>query len=139
MQIEVTQEDSFDCCLRLINLGFKPVVLDCASSTNPGGGWRGNQVGTQEESLCRRSNLGILLEKAKYPIPADGVMYIQKVTIEKKLNLDIIDKKLQKSCSVIASELTSISERSQTYLETRINSLYATAIANKHDAIILTA
>eukprot|EP01046_Picozoa_sp_COSAG06_P067868 COSAG06_NODE_17784_length_921_cov_1.879562_1_plen_198_part_10 len=41
----------------------RPLVLDFASDSNPGGGWRGKQQGTQEESLCRQSNLGLAAEK----------------------------------------------------------------------------
>ena len=39
-----------------------PAVLDFASDSNPGGGFRGSQQGTQEEELCRQSNLGVCLE-----------------------------------------------------------------------------
>jgi len=36
----VTQEDTFDCVVRLVSERFRPVALDFASGTNPGGGWR---------------------------------------------------------------------------------------------------
>ena len=42
-----------------------PAVLDFASDSNPGGGFRGSQQGTQEEELCRQSNLGVCLELAR--------------------------------------------------------------------------
>ena len=40
-----------------------PAVLDFASDSNPGGSFRGRQQGTQEEELCRQSNLGVCLEE----------------------------------------------------------------------------
>eukprot|EP00440_Ansanella_granifera_P012478 gb/GFBE01013562.1/.p1 GENE.gb/GFBE01013562.1/~~gb/GFBE01013562.1/.p1 ORF type:complete len:281 (+),score=42.99 gb/GFBE01013562.1/:1-843(+) len=40
-----------------------PLILDFASDSNPGGGWRSNQQGTQEETLCRGSTLGLRLEE----------------------------------------------------------------------------
>lgn len=42
----------------------RPLILDFASDSNPGGGWRGGQQGTQEEALCRCSSLGVALETA---------------------------------------------------------------------------
>lgn len=131
---EVTREDSFEVAIRLINLGYHPVVLDFASGTNPGGGWRGKQTGTQEESLCRRSNLGLLLEKKKYPIPVNGLIYVPKVVITKDIDMNPIK---DKECAVIASELKSINNRTLKYLQKRVSDLYTTAVKNKHDAIVL--
>lgn len=134
MNFEVTKEDSFECCIRLLKSGHNPVVLDFASGTNPGGGWRGKQTGTQEESLCKRSNLGILLEKKKYPIPRDSLYYIKNVIIDKDINFNKIDNCV---CSVIASELKGISSSSEQYLIKRIDELYLCALNNKHDSIVL--
>lgn len=133
--MEVTSEDTFECAIRLYNLGYKPVVLDFASGSNPGGGWRGKQTGTQEESLCRRSDLGLLLEKKKYPMKLDSLYYLPRVCIYKNLQGPIKPIYI----AVIASELKSISERKSEYLIARITALYETAIANKHTAIVLGA
>lgn len=138
IQMELTKEDTFECVIRLLEIGYKcPVALDFASGTNAGGGWRGMQTGTQEESLCRRSDLGILLEKKKYPIPVDGSHYVPSVLINKNIKLEMLKKPVK--CSVIASELRSISERSDAYLQQRISALYEIAIVNKHDVIVLGA
>ena len=134
--MEVAKEDSFECAIRMIGLKLKPVVLDFASGTNPGGGWRGKQTGTQEESLCRRSDLGLLLEKKRYPIPNEGFHYIPVVTITKDIKLQTISPI---KCAVIASELRAICERTPQYLQMRINSWYEVAILNKHDVIVLGA
>ena len=114
--IQVTEEDTFQCVLRIVSQGVckNPVALDFA-----GGSWRSKQTGTQEESLCRRSNLGLLLEKEKYPIERDGLRYIKKITITH-------DKPVH--CAIIASEL-----------KARVDALYNCAIKNKHDLIVLGA
>lgn len=63
-EITVFNGDSFHGAAWLLarSADLRPLVLDFASDSNPGGGFRGNQQGTQEESLCRRSNLGACLE-----------------------------------------------------------------------------
>ena len=59
LSVVVVEEDSFDAALAATKDSSKaPCVLDFASDTCPGGGWRTKQQGTQEESLCRRSSLG---------------------------------------------------------------------------------
>ena len=40
-----------------------------------------NQQGTQEESLCRRSNLACGLESLEYPIPALGAAWVPDVCV----------------------------------------------------------
>ena len=66
----------------LYGRGAKSVcVLDFASDTTAGGDWRGNRVGTQEESLCRNSSLGRALEALPYPLPALGVAYVPDVAV----------------------------------------------------------
>ena len=121
MSVEITNEDSFQCAGRLVELKYKPVVLNFASGTNAGGGWRGKQQGTQEETLCRQSDLGLLLEKKKYPIPNDGAHYIPNVNVTKDRSL----KNIQPfKCAVIASELKSIAMCKSEYLQMRFELLY---------------
>jgi hypothetical protein len=136
MHHEVTKEDTFECAIRLVKLGYNPLVLSFSSATNPGGGWRGKQIGTQEESLCRRSNLGTELEKKRYPIPDLGHHYIKNVIITKDQNMNPID---HIKCSVIACELSGICERSQKYLETKVEIMYQVAESNNHNTIVLGA
>lgn len=134
--MEVTKEDTFECAIRLVNTGYNPLVLSFSSSTNPGGGWRGKQVGTQEESLCRRSNLGVELEKKQYPIPDLGYHYIKNIVITKDPNMNQINPI---RCSVLACELKGICERSNKYLENKIEIMYQVATQNNHNAIVLGA
>jgi len=66
-----------------IPLDYQPrvMVLDFASDSVPGGGARGNQLGTQEESLCRRSSLLLGLESLTYPIPYSGCAVCNQVVV----------------------------------------------------------
>lgn len=136
--MSVSKEDTFDCVIRLSSEKYKkPVILDFASGTNPGGGWRSaKHQGSQEESLCKRSDLGLLLEKKHYPIPTDSHHYIKTVNINESSKGPILQK-IQ--CAVIASELRSICERTENYLIKRIVDIYECAISNKHDVIVLGA
>ena len=122
--------DTFDCVIKYYGLGYKKIIiLDFASGTNPGGGSSSKNLGTQEESLCRRSNLKSLLEQKKYPILTDSYHYLPKVTITKE-NI---------SCAVIASELRSISARTNDYLIKRVENILECATNNKQDIIVLGA
>ena len=128
--IDILQMDTFDCVIKYYAMGYKKIIiLDFASGSNPGGGHNSKNLGTQEESLCRRSNLKSLLEQKKYPIPTDNYHYLPKVTITKE----------NVSCAVIASELRSISARTNDYLVKRIENILQCGINNKHDLIVLGA
>eukprot|EP00931_Biecheleriopsis_adriatica_P056903 TRINITY_DN33749_c0_g3_i1.p1 TRINITY_DN33749_c0_g3~~TRINITY_DN33749_c0_g3_i1.p1 ORF type:complete len:425 (-),score=68.46 TRINITY_DN33749_c0_g3_i1:80-1354(-) len=66
MRITLFEGTSFEAASWLMESGIsrtEPCVLDFASDSEPGGGWKGKQRGTQEEGLCRSSNLGICLEE----------------------------------------------------------------------------
>jgi len=66
MNIMLFDGTSFEAASWLADSGasrVEPCVLDFASDSEPGGGWKGKQRGTQEEGLCRCSNLGVCLEE----------------------------------------------------------------------------
>jgi len=112
-----------------------PVVLDFASDSNPGGGFRTKQQGTQEESLCRRSDLGIILEKVKYPIGDKEAIYIPKVQIFRDDKYNLLPQ--PQSVAVIASSMRSVSVGSIDRLRDKISSVFAIAQENDHDLIVL--
>lgn len=123
----------------------KPVVLDFASDSNPGGGYRTNQEGTQEESLCRRSNLGVCLEsaKARYPIPGLGAIYVPDVVVFRNADYSLMDGESVTWLSVIASALRnadSVNNLDQKKrLEDKIRLILSVAVENGHDSIVLGA
>lgn len=89
-QMTLFAGDAFDAAQWLIassDLRVPPCVLDFASDSEPGGGWKGKQRGTQEEDLCRRSNLGVCLEEhfrrvglAEY-MPHSSAVYVPDVIV----------------------------------------------------------
>jgi uncharacterized protein (TIGR02452 family) len=60
---------------------LSPAILVFSSDTNPGGGCKGNQQGTQEENICRRSTLQPVLETLNYPIPSMGIAYVPHIQV----------------------------------------------------------
>ncbi|KAI9339440.1 hypothetical protein DFJ73DRAFT_846619 [Zopfochytrium polystomum] len=125
-----------------------PLVLDFASDTTPGGGWRGGQQGTQEESLCGRSTLGLALEHAaaaagSYPIPAFGAVYVPDVAVVQ----------LQPSagttattattggvfwCSAVAAALRA-NGADAAYVAAKVDGVLRVARARGHDEVVLGA
>ncbi len=61
LRIEVTNETTLNAAQRLIASGQRPVALNFASATHPGGGFL-NGARAQEESLCWSSGLYACLE-----------------------------------------------------------------------------
>ncbi|CAG8737185.1 27194_t:CDS:2 [Dentiscutata erythropus] len=81
--IEVVNMDCLLEALRLKKLGFNPLVLNMASNTNVGGGYK-TGAGAQEENLFRRTNLFEYHEPKKnewYPIPESGGIYCPNATV----------------------------------------------------------
>jgi hypothetical protein len=59
-----------------------PAVLNFASDSNPGGGVRkGNQSGTQEETICRCTSLLPSLEALQYPLDHSAAAYTPDIEV----------------------------------------------------------
>mmetsp|Transcript_35195 Transcript_35195/g.41522 ORF Transcript_35195/g.41522 Transcript_35195/m.41522 type:complete len:424 (+) Transcript_35195:60-1331(+) len=117
-------------------------VLDFASDSHPGGGWRGNQVGTQEEALCRQSDLGLHLEQhfEQSPVnymPNNTVVYVPTVTvIRMNKNNILLNKPFQ--VAVIAGALRSTGDDIE-FIKQKIQGVLRVAQERKHRSIILGA
>ncbi|CAI2173084.1 18357_t:CDS:2 [Funneliformis geosporum] len=81
--IKVVDGDCLKRALEMVREGFNPLVLNMASATKAGGGYK-NGAGAQEENLFRRTNLYQYHERNKknwYPIPSLGGVYCPNATV----------------------------------------------------------
>ncbi|KAF0520292.1 hypothetical protein F8M41_016421 [Gigaspora margarita] len=88
--IEVVNLDCLLEALRLKKLGFNPILLNMASNTSVGGGYKSG-AGAQEENLFRRTNLFEYHEPKKnewYPIPEFGGIYCPNATVIRSSEAD---------------------------------------------------
>lgn len=98
--VYVYDGDCADVALWMKNIGFNPVLLNMASNIAPGGGVE-NGAGAQEESLFRRSDYFLHLDKNMYPI--NGGIYSSSITFFKACEAnqyELLD--IPKEISVIA-------------------------------------
>jgi len=118
-------------CLRSLGIDKKMCLLDFASDSNPGGGWRSKQQGTQEEHLCRNSSLGITLESCnKYPINTYGALFVETCYV-------LAPKTKQKlSCTVIVAALR---QGDKNYIEQKTEGILKVAVANGVQNLIVGA
>ena len=83
LRLRAVRASSFAAASQLVLEEGHPsvAVLDFASDSEPGGGWRGRQQGTQEEALCRASSLGRALERLPYPLATYGAAVVPEVVV----------------------------------------------------------
>jgi uncharacterized protein (TIGR02452 family) len=81
--VSVEPLDTLDAALALVRAGRRPLVLNLADDSFPGGCvYTGS--GAQEESLFRRTNLANALPLSLYPIRADQAILSRGVVVLKK-------------------------------------------------------
>ena len=141
--IHVCACGAFDAAQWLYGRGAKSVcVLDFASDTTAGGGWRGNQVGTQEESLCRNSSLGRALEALPYPLPALGVAYVPEVAV---LRVESAPRTLLSPpfhVAAVAAALRDVGgddpdKKQRAFLAAKVEGVLCAMAGHRHDVIVL--
>eukprot|EP00760_Papus_ankaliazontas_P008021 PhM_4_TR13644/c0_g1_i1/m.67573 len=132
----------------LLNEGLRPVVLNMASSSRPGGGYLGG-AGAQEENIFRRSTYYKQLPKVPhYPLQGK-VIYTPNVVVfrdEEAKGYALLPHPIPtcfiacaaKSNPTLATP-TTLSLEDAKELEHRIRLLCGAAVANGHDALVLSA
>jgi uncharacterized protein (TIGR02452 family) len=142
--------DSFDAAAWVsARSTSQPLVLDFASDSVPGGGWLGSQQGTQEESLCRRSSLGLALGTASYPFcSAHTMVYARDVLVFRApVDYRFLDRPFR--VAVVAAALRCVSDvpgptgsvaKSQArFVASKFDALFHLAAEHGHDAMVLGA
>ena len=134
--------------LRDRGLAPAPCVLDFASDSNAGGGWRGRQRGTQEEALCRASSLGLALERCPgaFGIPADGALYVRDVAVvrcdrsgawrDADAAGDSRDPGRVFWCAAVAAALRECGGEGDRRLDAKVGGVAAAAVEAGHAALV---
>lgn len=140
-RVVVFSGDSFEAAAWLLAQGPEgdvPMVLDFASDTNPGGGYRGNQTGTQEESLCRRSNLGTCLEALAYPMTgAFSAAYVPDCCVFRGVDLSFLPVPFW--VAVCAAALRSVDADDEAFALAKIEGVLRVAMHHGHWNVVLGA
>lgn len=112
---------------------FKPAVLDFASDSNPGGGWRGRQQGTQEEEICRLTSLGLSLERlSPFSIPSTGCVYVPDVAVVRNRSGAWLENPFW--CATVAASLRSADNPE--WILSKIRGVLAVATSNDHGVFV---
>lgn len=139
-EIAVENKDTFD---KAKEMGEDCAVLNMASFKNPGGGviWGAS---AQEECLCRRSNLYMILRSFVYPLPMVSTIYSPTVTIFKDHDYNYCEPY---TCSVLSAGMLKLSEEANgifteeqvDIVKRKIKNLFRTALHFEKRKLVLGA
>ena len=152
--IEIFDEDTIDCAMRMAATGRDPLVLNLADD-DFAGGCVFSGSGAQEESLFRRTNYCQTLLQDMYPIEpteaiySPGVRVLKRSEAENWAALPDTDKNLLLNfvaCPAVKYPITEmhnkerrLSEEDAAALEDKIRLIVQIAAANGHDTVIFGA
>lgn len=151
-KISVANTTTLDAACRLISDGFRPVVLNFASATNPGGGFLGG-ARAQEEYLARSSSLyACIRDNAMYafhrarkdPVYTDYAIYSPDVPVFRNDDGSLLDRPYTVgmiTCPAVNAG-TMAPDRSAEIGQAmwgRILKVLAIGINHAHDSIVLGA
>ncbi|KAH3758127.1 TIGR02452 family protein [Pelomyxa schiedti] len=160
--VEVREADCIEVALELKQRGLNPAVLNMASASHPGGGYK-TGAGAQEENLHRRTSLFHCLEDPyrvnphrlwRYPIPEFGVLYSPNVPTFRQSEahayafLDTVQELSYISAAAynqppLDTDRTTgdpiLSGKVLRDTEHKIHVIFQVAIENGHDSLVLSA
>ena len=155
-KVQVLYGDCVEVGLKLKREGYRPVVLNMANESSPGGGVKDGSR-AQEESICRRSDYMLALDPKNNPhlkkqmplfsyynIPTDGVIYTPCVQIFREESSGGFSFKHPQTLDFIASAAhdTKRVGRAANYVqmtEEKIRAQLRAAFARGNDTIVLSA
>lgn len=151
--IRVFDRDVLKVAKTLVKDGYKPLVLNMASSTTPNGGFfKGD--GAQEEYLSRCSNYYKSLNSLdnpfspQYPLSKMGIAYTKNVCIfrdREQKGYRLLDEPFYVDMCAIAAERNPqlenkrLNEKSQDLLLRKIGMMIRLAIRKGNDSLVLSA
>lgn len=141
-RLRLLQCDSLEAAELLAEHGI-PAVLDFASGSNPGGGVKGNQQGTQEEDMCRRSSLLPSLEQQEYPLPSMGGIYAPDICVFRgpaQAGYPLLKKPFW--VAVLAAEMPNcgdIGRKERLFIQRKIQGVLHMAVQQGHPSLVLGA
>jgi uncharacterized protein (TIGR02452 family) len=136
-----------------------PVMLNMASATTPGGGYRKGD-GAQEENLCRRSNLSVSLDTLDdfntttiptYPLAKFGGVYTSGVTVFRGLqedgypflvepyHVDVVSVAAFRHPPLSSPDRIADKEGHAAGMVKKIEAIFNIALQQGHDSIVLSA
>ncbi|RUP50316.1 hypothetical protein BC936DRAFT_139647 [Jimgerdemannia flammicorona] len=161
--VSVIKEDCLLAALNMKERGFRPVVLNMASATCPGGGYRKGD-GAQEENIFRRSNYFLSLDDPAnpqcptYPMAEFGGIYTPDITIfrdsedsgyafrQKPFTVDFIAVAAYRYFTRIAMlrskpklQNNCLSSEDAAKTRRKIETIFAIALHKGHDCLLLSA
>ena len=142
-RLRLLQCDSLEAAELLAEHGSVPAVLDFASGSNPGGGVKGNQQGTQEEDMCRRSSLLPSLEQQEYPLPSMGGIYAPDICVFRGpavCGYPLLKKPFW--VAVLAAEMPNcgdIGRKERLFIQRKIQGVLHMAVQQGHSSLVLGA
>jgi uncharacterized protein (TIGR02452 family) len=149
--ITVESIDTIDAGIRELENGTKPLLLNLADDCLPGG-CVDNGSGAQEESLFRRSNYFLSLDRKLYPLFANDCIYSPAITVFRKSeanNWQIYDKYYKLdfiACPGIKypvieyqNGMKKLNNNDVAILKNKIRHIIHIAYIHNHDVVILGA
>lgn len=151
-KIEIVDEDTADAGYALLQQGFNPLIINMASNTTPGGGWR-NGAMAQEEALFYRSLYYLALEKKEkfYPLKAYECVYTPNVLFFRSSQRDGFELLPYEeccflSCIAVPAIRKPTLKQDGTYtpaqrrmMKDKIRGIFKVGLVHKHDSLVLGA
>jgi uncharacterized protein (TIGR02452 family) len=149
-KIRVRKLECMDLALYYKNEGFNPVLLNMASASKPGGGYKSG-AGAQEESLFRRTCLHLCLQDKFYPLEPTSGLYTPNVCViannenqkyayyDNPRTMNIISMAAYNNNFTNKVKFELSDQQIQLLTYEKIDTIFKMAIVNSHDVIILSA